>query len=231
MQLKCAIIDDDSLFTQIIENYLLHVDSIHLEGIYHNPTEALNKINFNEVDFIFLDMEMPGMNGISFLNSLLVVPPIVVVSGKKTYGVDAFEYNALDYLHKPVSNARFLKSIGKIKSYFEKTKISQNFIQENIFIKHEGIHIRLAVHDINIIRANDNDITLVANGKTYKTHLRLKDIYEMLPHNEFMQIHRSFIVQLSKIDKVDGEVIEINGRTIPVSRTYLNELYERLRIK
>ena|ERR1700740_3553914 len=231
MQLKCAIIDDDSLFTQVIEHYLSTVDVIHLDGIYHDATEALNKINFNEIDFLFLDMEMPGMDGISFLNSLTVVPPIVVVSGKKTYGADAFEYNAIDYLHKPVSNARFLKSINKIKAHFEKTKAPQTSIQQNIFIKHEGIHLRLVVSDINIIRANDNDVTLVANGKSYKTHLRLKDIYEMLPQTEFMQVHRSFIVQLSKIDKVDGEVIEVSGRTIPVSRTYLSELYERLRIK
>ncbi|HKC68759.1 MAG TPA: LytTR family DNA-binding domain-containing protein [Bacteroidia bacterium] len=231
MQLKCAIIDDDSLFTQIIEHYLESVDTIHLEGVYHDPTEALNKINFNEIDFLFLDMEMPGMSGISFLNSLPVVPSIIVVSGKKTYGADAFEYNALDYLHKPISNERFLKSINKIKAHFEKTKAPQTTIQQNIFIKHEGIHIRLAINDINVIRANDNDVTIVANGKSYKTHLRLKDIYEMLPQTEFMQVHRSFIVQLSKIDKVDGEVIEINSRTIPVSRTYLSELYERLRIK
>jgi two-component system LytT family response regulator len=231
MHLKCAIIDDDSLFTQIIEHYLSSVDMIHVDGIYHDPTEALNKINFNEIDFLFLDMEMPGMSGISFLNSLTVVPPIVVVSGKKSYGVDAFEYNAIDYLHKPISNARFLKAVSKIKMFFEKTKAPETSLEQNIFIKHEGIHIRLAVNDINIIRANDNDITVVANGKSYKTHLRLKDIYELLPQTEFMQVHRSFIVQLSKIDKVDGEVIEINGRTIPVSRTYLSKLYERLRIK
>ncbi|HXU27324.1 MAG TPA: LytTR family DNA-binding domain-containing protein [Bacteroidia bacterium] len=231
MQLKCAIIDDDSLFTQVIEHYLSSVDVIHLDGIYHNGAEALNKINFNEIDFLFLDMEMPGMDGISFLKSLAVMPPIVIVSGKKTYGVDAFEYNAIDYLHKPISNARFLKSVNKIRAHFEKSKLPQTSIQQNIFIKHEGIHLRLVVNDIYIIRANDNDVTLVANGKSYKTHLRLKDIYEMLPQDEFMQVHRSFIVQLSKIDKVDGEVIEVNGRTIPVSRTYLSELYERLRIK
>lgn len=231
MQLKCAIIDDDALFTQVIEHYISNIDFVQLEGTYLSPNEALAKINFNEIDFLFLDMEMPGMNGITFLNSLAVVPPIVIVSGNKTYGVDAFEYNALDYLHKPISYERFLKSINKIKAFFEKAKAPETSLQKNIFIKHEGVHIRIAISDIHIIRANDNDVTVVANGKSYKTHLRLKDIYEMLPQSEFMQIHRSFIVQLSKIDKVDGEVIEINGRTIPVSRTYLNELYERLRIK
>jgi two-component system LytT family response regulator len=231
MLLKCAIIDDDPLFTQIIEHYLAGVDCIEVVGIYHNSTEALNKINFNELDLLYLDVEMPGMNGLEFLNSLTVIPPLILVSGKKTYGVDAFDYNAIDYLHKPISHARFLKSISKVKSHFEKSKITETLNQQNIFIKHDGIHIRLAVSDIFLVRANDNDVTVVTNGRSYKTHLRLKDIYDMLPQKDFMQVHRSFIVQLSKIDKVDGEVIEINSRTIPVSRTYINELYERLKIK
>jgi two-component system, LytTR family, response regulator len=231
MLLKCAIIDDDPIFTQVISHYLSGVDIIKLSGIYHSPTDALNQINFKEVDFLYLDVEMPEMNGLTFLNSLTIIPPIVIVSSKKKYGVEAFEFNALDYLHKPVSHARFLKSANKVKTYFEKVKVSEVSAQQNIFIKYDGVHLRLAVNDISIIRANDNDVTLFANGKSYKTHLRLKDIYDMLPQNEFMQVHRSFIVQLSKIDKVDGEVIEINTRTIPVSRTYLSELYERLNIK
>jgi two-component system LytT family response regulator len=174
---------------------------------------------------------MPGMTGFEFLKSLTIIPPTVLVSGKKTYGVDAFEYNAIDYLYKPVSHARFLKSVNKVKAHFEKIKPAETLNPKNIFIKHEGIHLRLLIDDIFMVRANDNDITIVANGKSYKTHLRLRDMYDMLPQIGFMQVHRSFIVQLSKIDKVDGEVIEINGRNIPVSRTYINELYKRLRIK
>jgi DNA-binding LytR/AlgR family response regulator len=231
MLLKCAIIDDDPLFTRIIEHYLSGMDSIDVTGVYHNPAEALNKINFRDVDFLYLDVEMPGMTGLEFLTSLTVIPPVVLVSGKKTYGVDAFEFNAMDYLHKPVSHARFMKSVGKVKAHFEKSMAPANLGQKNIFIKHDGIHIRLSVDDILLVRANDNDVTIVTHGRSYKTHLRLKDIYDMLPQTDFMQVHRSFIVQLSKIDKVDGEVIEINSRTIPVSRTYIHELYERLKIK
>jgi len=231
MLLKCAIIDDDPLFTQIIEHYLHEVDIVEAVGIYHNPSEALNKINFKEIDFLYLDIEMPGITGIEFLNSLTVMPPVVFVSGKNIYGADAFEYNAIDYLYKPVSHARFLKSVDKVKSNFEKSKPVEVLGQQNIFIKYDGIHLRLPIDDIFMVRANDNDVTIITNGKPYKTHLRLKDIYDMLPQKDFMQVHRSFVVQLSKIDKVDGEVIEVNGKTIPVSRTYINELYERLKIK
>lgn len=231
MTLKCAIIDDDPFFTQLISHYLSHVESIECTGIYHTPFEALNKINFQEIDFLFLDIEMPEMNGLEFIESLTTLPPIVFVSAKKTYGVDAFDNNAIDYLYKPVSFARFLKCVNKIKMHFEHLKTNGSGKQQNIFIKHNGIHIRLAIEDIFMIRAHDNDVTLNTNIRSYKTHLRLKDIYDMLPLSDFMQVHRSFIVQLAKIDKVDGEIIEINGRTIPVSRTYLGELYERLKIK
>lgn len=231
MLIKCAIVDDDPLFTQIMEHYLEEMDFIEITGIYHDSKEALQKINFSEIDLLLLDVEMPGITGLEFLNSLTVIPALVLVSGKKNYGADAFEYNAIDYLCKPVSHARFLKCVNKIKAHFEKSRMPELPGQQNIFIKHDGIHLRLSVDDILIVRANDNDVTLITNGRTYKTHLRLKDINDMLPQNAFMQVHRSFIVQLSKIDKVDGEVIEVNSRTIPVSRTYIKELYERLKIK
>jgi DNA-binding LytR/AlgR family response regulator len=231
MILKCVIIDDDPLFTKILEQYLSGLDSVEIKGIYQSPTAALNKINFQEINFLFLDVEMPDMTGLEFLNSLDVVPPFVLVSSKKTYGVDAFEYNAIDYLYKPVSQARFLKSINKVKSYFKKKEINSPIDWQNIFIKHNGVHERLSMDDILIIRANDNEVAIITIGKTYKTNSRLKDIYDDLPQNKFMQVHRSFIIQISKIDKVDGEVVEIGGRNIPISRTYINELYERLKIK
>ena len=231
MILKCAIIDDDPFFTELISHYLSKVEGIKCCGIYHTAFDALNKINFQDIDFLFLDIEMPDMNGLEFIKNLNTFTAIVFVSGKKTYGVDAFDNNAIDFLYKPVSFARFLKCINKTKMHFELIKSVTQTKQQNIFIKHNGIHIRLAVEDIFVIRAHNNDVTLNTNVRSYKTHLRLKDIYEMLPLNDFMQVHRSYIVQLAKIDKVDGEIIEINGRNIPVSRTYLEELYERLKIR
>jgi DNA-binding LytR/AlgR family response regulator len=229
--LKCAIIDDDRLFTRLIEHFATDTNTLQLVGVYNSSVVALNKINFAEIDLLYLNVEMPGMTGLEFLNSLAKAPPVILVSGKKTYGADAFEYNAIDYLHKPVSHERFLKSVSKAKLHFDKLNISDTTNQKHLFIKYDKMHIRLSMDDISIIRANDNDVSITTNGKCYKTHARFKDIRGMLPQKHFMQVHRSFIVQLSKIDKVDGEVIEINGRTIPVSRTYLKELYERLKIK
>lgn len=229
--LTCAILDDDPLFTGILESYLSKVGTVTIKGIYHNSLEARSRINFDEIDFLFLDMEMPGMSGIEFLNSLTEVPALVIVSGKTTYGADAFENNAIDYLCKPVSFARFLKSVNKVQTHLEKAKVTDTTASKNIFVKHNGVHIRIPVSDISIVRAQDNDVNIIIGDKTYKVHLKLKDVYDMLPAKEFMQVHRSFIVQLSKIDKVDGEVIEINNRTIPVSRTYISELYDKLKIR
>ncbi|MGZ3862235.1 MAG: LytR/AlgR family response regulator transcription factor [Bacteroidia bacterium] len=229
--IKCVVIDDDRLFTRLMEHFLTGMDDIILTGVYNDSSDALAKVNFSDTDLLFLNAEMPGITGVDFLNSLVTIPPLILVSGKKIYAADAFEYNAIDYLHKPLSHDRFLKAMNKARQVFEKAHIPPVSNPKNIFIKHDKVHLRLSVDDIQLVRANDNDISIVTAVKTYKTHLRLKDIYSILPRQDFMQVHRSFIVQLAKIDKVDGEVIEVNKRTVPVSRTYINELYERLRIK
>lgn len=229
--IKCVVIDDDRLFIRLMKHFLSEIGVVKLTGVYNDASEALAKINFQEVDLLFLNVEMPGMTGIDFLNSLVRIPPLILVSGKKVYAANAFEYNAIDYLHKPLTYERFLRSFSKARQFIETAGTSDRQYPKNIFIKHDKIHLRLCVDDIQLVRANDNDVTIVTSMRTYKAHLRLKDIYCILPQKEFMQVHRSFIVQLSKIDKVDGEVIEVNKRNIPVSRTYINELYERLKIK
>ncbi|MGZ3903517.1 MAG: LytR/AlgR family response regulator transcription factor [Bacteroidia bacterium] len=228
--IRCVVIDDDRLFTRLMRHFLAEISVVKLIGIYNDAAEALAKINFQEVDLLFLNVEMPGMSGMDFLNSLVTIPPLILVSGKKAYAANAFEYNAIDYLHKPLTHERFLRSVNKARKFLEAQHTSGAHAK-NIFIKHDKIHLRLCVDDIHLVRASDNDVTIVTAVKTYKAHLRLKDIYCILPQKDFMQVHRSFIVQLSKIDKVDGEVIEVNKRNIPVSRTYINELYERLNIK
>lgn len=229
--IRCIVIDDDRLFTRLVGHFVSNLDNAELTGSYNDPADALTKINFAEVDLLFLNVEMPGFNGLDFLNSLAIIPPLILISGKKIYAAEAFERNAIDYLHKPVSYERFLKAFNKAKQFLEGAATNTTLNPKNIFIKHDRMHLRLCVEDIHLVRANDNDVSIVTAMKTYKTHLRLKDVYSILPPTDFMQVHRSFIVQLAKIDKVDGEVIEVNKRTVPVSRTYINELYRRLRIK
>ena len=231
MLLKCAVIDDDKLFTKVLEHYIEKVDFLELAGVYHDANTAL-QINFGKIDFLFLDVELPGISGLEFLQSLTVRPPAIIVSQKKEYGADAFDNDSIDYLHKPVSLTRFLKATNKVRKYFEDAKKPETRgKQASIFIRQDRIWIRIPVIDILYIKADNNDVLIKTYDKVYKTHNRMRDIISQLPEKDFVQVHRSYIVQLDKIDKVDGEIIEINSRTIPVSKTYLKEMYRRLNIR
>ncbi|MCB0408800.1 MAG: response regulator transcription factor [Flavobacteriales bacterium] len=229
MAIKCVIIDDDKVFTQILEHYIEKVDFIELKKVYHSSSKAFNEIDFEDIDLIYLDMEIPDMHGLDFLKAIPIKPAIVFVSKDNTYGPEAFEYEAIDYLHKPISFSRFLKSCNKLKSHFN-GQITPEKNDNNFFIRHEGLWQKLKLDDIGIIKADNNYVIIITDNNKYRTNIKLKEIENKLPQHQFMQVHRSYIVQLNKITRIDGEVIEVNGKTIPVSRTYLSELYKRLNI-
>lgn len=230
MLLRCVIIDDDSVFTNIIEHYISKIDFMELTHKYPDADSAAASLDFNKVDLLFLDIEMPGMSGIEFLNSLPVVPPVIIVSRKKDYGVEAFEHDSIDYLHKPVSFPRFAKAANKARNFFEHASRPERNNKDSLFVRQERMWIRIPMSEILYVKADDNDVIIKMPDKTYKTHAKLMDIYSQLPQKDFLQVHRSYIVQLQKIDKIDGEVIEISSRPIPVSKAHMKELQERLNI-
>lgn len=231
MKIKCAIIDDDKVFTKILEHYISKVDFLEHQQTFYNSAEAFNKINTNETDLIFLDMEMPEMNGLEFLEALSAKPALVFVSRNKAYGPEAFENDALDYLHKPILLNRFLKCSAKIKDHFVKKSGGLDPKNGDIFIKQDGMWQKISLQTIGYIKADNNNVIVVTDHDKHRTNIKLKNMVDKLPENEFMQVHRSYVVRLNKITKVDGEIIEINNKTIPVSKPYMNELYNRLKLR
>jgi DNA-binding LytR/AlgR family response regulator len=203
---------------------------MELVGKYADANSAAATLDFNQIDLVFLDIEMPGMNGLEFLNSLSVAPPVIIVSRKKEYGVDAFDHDSIDYLHKPVSLPRFMKAANKARKFFEQANRPESSNRDSLFVRQERMWVRIPVTEILYVKADDNDVIIKAPDKTYKTRSKLAEIYKQLSKKDFMQVHRSYIVQLQKIDKIDGEILEINTRTIPVSKTHIKELRERLNI-
>jgi DNA-binding LytR/AlgR family response regulator len=232
MKLKCAIIEDDPVFCSILQHFVEGEELLDPIGIYHSADEALAELDHHRPDLLFLDVELPGMSGMELLGKLTFSPPVVIVSQRKEYGADAFEYECIDYLCKPVNVARFKKAVHKVRKYFEKQLSVKpgDSQRDSLFIRQDRMWVRLPVNDILYVRADNNDVIVKTRERTYKAHSKLRDIYEQLPKLDFLQVHRSYIVQLNKIDKVDGEVIEVNARTIPVSKTYLKEMYKRLNI-
>jgi DNA-binding LytR/AlgR family response regulator len=230
MKLKCAITEDDKVFCDLLQHYIEGEESLETIGIYHAADEALAELDQHRPDLIFLDVELPGMSGIELLRKLPFAPPVVIVSQRREYGADAFEHNCIDFLSKPLSIERFKRSMTRITEYFDREHAGPQKERDSLFIRQDRMWVRLPVNDILYVRADNNDVIVKTSDRTYKTHSKLRDIYEQLPKPGFLQVHRSYIVQLNKIDKVDGEVIEVNARTIPVSKTYLREMYKRLNI-
>lgn len=230
MLLRCAIIDDDEVFSKTLEHYLEKIDFMEPAGIFPDAEAASKDMDLSKVDLIFLDVEMPGMSGLEFLKKIPNAPPVIVVSAKKEYGVEAFDLDCIDYLYKPVSYARFLKAASKARKFFEQTNSHQKINKDSLYIRQDRMWIRIPVNDIFYVKADDNDVIIKVSDKSYKTHAKLSYIFNMLPHKDFMQVHRSYLVSLPKIEKIDGEIIEINARTIPVSKSHVKELHERLNI-
>lgn len=230
MTLRCAIVDDDSVFVKLLEHYLSKVTFMKLTEKYMDANSASLSLDFNKIDLLFLDVEMPGMSGLEFLDTLPVIPPVIFVSKKKEYGVEAFDHDSIDYLHKPVSFPRFLVAVNKAKIYFRNSHKPANNNKESLFIRKDRMWVRIPINEISYIKADDNDVIIKASEKIYKTNVKLMDIYSRLPRNNFMQVHRSYLVNLQKIDKIDGEIIEINSRSIPVSKLRIKELHRRLNI-
>lgn len=225
MIIRCVIIDDDEIATEVLRQYISKTEVLNLTGTYSGSRAAINQIDLDGTDLIFLDVEMPEMSGLEFLESYSRLPPVIITSQKKEYGADAFNYNVIDYLHKPFSYARFLKAVNKAQAYFTELRPAEH---ENLFVKIDRTWTKIPVKDIIRLRA-DNDYVLIYTAKEkYKVLTSLKNIFDRLPKKDFMQVHRSHIVQLNEIDSMDGELIEINNRLLPVSKTYIKELHERL---
>ncbi|MBD3637528.1 MAG: response regulator transcription factor [Crocinitomicaceae bacterium] len=231
MLLNTLILDDDKVFSDIMEHYVSKVKFLHHLGTYKTTSDLINSGKLDETDLLFLDIELPMMNGLEFLEMMGdKAPAVIIISSKKEYGVEAFEYDVLDYLHKPVSFSRFMKSANRASTILKKELLSKPH-NDHFFIRTDGLWIRMPFEDVSLVKGDNNQVIIKTKNERINSPMRLKDIMEKLPKTKFMQVHRSYIIHLDKITKVDGEVIVVDNKTVPVSKTYIKELYERLNIE
>jgi len=196
--------------------------------------EAINYLkNEEEIHLIFLDIEMPEMNGIEFLNSLKNPPQIIIVSGKGKYAIDAFEYNVTDYLLKPVNYPRFYKAIDKATARFEQNKVHL-VGKDEIFIKKNSTLVRLKYDDILWVEALENYVIFNTFKEKYTIHFTMKAIEQKLPSNKFTRVHRSYIVNTSSIDVIEDNAIIIKtddgSKNIPIGKSYKDKLMKDINL-
>ncbi len=226
MRLTCVALDDEPLALQIIAQYCGSIDFINLQKVFTNPDEAKIYIEQNQVDILFLDIQMPDINGIQFYKSLSEKPVVIFTTAFKDYAAEGFNIDAVDYLLKPYSNERFLKAIQKAKEYIE--FLSDQDLQHNsIFVKCNNEMVKINLKNIEYIEALDDYIKIYIKPYPVLTLMTLKGVMEKLPAQLFARVHRSYIVPLNRIEKFSRNKIQIAGKEIPIGSSYA-DIYEKL---
>ena len=219
--IRCIAIDDEPLALQLVTQYCEKVPFLHLKKVFTNPDEATIFLHQNQVDLIFLDIQMPDISGLQFYKNLSVSnkPQVVFTTAFKDYAVDGFNVDAVDYLLKPFEFDRFLKAVYKAKEYMEFLS-SQDLQMSSIFIKANYEMMKINLKDIDLIEALDDYIKLYIKPTPILTLMTLKSIQEKLPAKEFIRIHRSYIIPIAKVEKFSKSKVFVSGKELPIGTSY-----------
>ena len=230
---QCLIVDDEPVAREILENHLKKISAANIVASCKNAMEAFTFMNSQKIDLIFLDINMPEISGLSFAKSINKNIKIIFTTAYREYAVDGFDLQAVDYLLKPISFERLLQSINKyldenIRVNIDEEKEVIVDTSDFIFVRSDRKMIKINFSDINYIESLSDYIKIYLTDKTIVTRETITSIEAKLPKKDFIRVHRSFIVSISKIDLFTNEYIELGKNVIPISRTYKNDVISRL---
>jgi DNA-binding LytR/AlgR family response regulator len=236
--MKCIIIEDEVPAQEILISYIGKVDDLELLAVYNSALKANKLLQTNSVDIVFLDINLPSISGIDYIKTLKKTPWIIMTTAYSKYAVESFEYDAIiDYLVKPFGFERFLKSINKIESRQRSTPQKQQFQSievvskddDYVFINVDKTLHRIDLNDIMYVESDRNYVTIVTEKVKLPIIDSLKRWTSYLEQDNYIQIHRSFIVNINYIDKLTATVVYINKQKIPVGKTYKEALFDRVK--
>jgi DNA-binding LytR/AlgR family response regulator len=220
------------LARECIANYVKEVDFLQLVGTGSNPVELTSLLHEHEVDLVFLDIQMPVLNGIEFLKMAQNPPMVIITTAYPSYALEGFQLDVLDYMVKPITFNRFFKGVSKAKDYHQllvrSTTPQPKAEEDHFFIKCDYKYERIYFDDILYVQAMQNYITLYTTKGKYMTLLYLKNVEEKLDKQAFIRVHKSFIVAVSKIESIENNEIIIQSFRIPISRNYHEEVIGRV---
>ncbi len=239
--MKCIIIDDEPLAIDIIEEYCSKLDFIEVVGTFTNPLDAITVIKGSNVDLIFCDIQMPQISGIDFITSLDNRPLFIFTTAYSQYAVEGFDLNAVDYLVKPIPYHRFIKAVSRAKEFLSKKEkpmegnvfSSVGEITEAkkfIFVKAEYESIKINLDDIEYIQGLKDylKIHILNTNKTILTLMNFKEILDKLPSNQFLRVHKSYVVNVNSIKTVQRNRIVINDIRIPIGDSHKADFFSAL---
>ena len=231
--MDCIVVDDSLVARKALTTLIAQVGYLNLKKECSTPLDAYNYLKTEHVDLIFLDIEMPGMTGIELVKNLKNRPIIILISSKKEYAVEAFELNVADYILKPVSLARFMVALDKAKEIYDhkdkKVELGERD-QDYIFVRSNSVLAKIKLNDIQYVQAYGDYVKIFTKEKQNLVHCTLKSIEEKLASTKFYRLHRSYIVAVDHIEKIEENDAYIGKQPIPIGEQYKKELLAKLNL-
>lgn len=222
MKIKCIITDDEPIARKGLRGYIEKVDFLTLAGECEDAVQLNTILKTQQVDLVFLDIEMPEMTGLELLSNLISPPKIIIVSAYEQYALKGYEFNVVDYLLKPVSFDRFIKSVNRIHDLLQTGSKEEN---DYIFVKSNKLLKKILFKDILYIESMENYVVIQTVSCKEVVYTTLKQLYESLPEDIFQQTHRSYIVNIEKVTAIDGNQLTISSYKIPVARNFRDIIF------
>lgn len=230
--IRCIVIDDEPLARECIEKYVAEVDFLTLVATGNNPLELTRLLGTYSPDLIFLDIQMPVMNGIDFLKLSRNLPMVIITTAYPEYALESFQLDVMDYLVKPILFTRFLQAVNKAKDYQSLLTRSTLDVQasealaEFFFVKCGHTFERIYYGELVYVEAMENYVTLITLKGKFITQLPLKNVEQYLNGHPFIRVHKSFIVSIPKIESIENNEISIQSYRIPISRHYRDHVMD-----
>ena len=218
MKLKCIITDDEPIARKGLQSYVERINFLELVGVCEDAVQLNNQLKSQQADLLFLDIEMPYMTGIELLNSLSNPPKVIITSAYAEYAIKGYDLEVSDYLLKPISFDRFLKAVNKV--YDQLISSQTPVVQDYLFVKTSLKLEKIRFNDMRFIEGVENYVAIYTSDGKIITHTTLRTILQKLPPERFVQVHKSYLVNIDKIDSIEGNLLGIGKNKIPLSRTY-----------
>lgn len=233
MKLKCIIVDDEPIARKVLQEYIEDIDFLELAGVAENPLKANSILGQQQIDLVFLDINMPRLTGIQFLRVSSNLPMVIMTTAYAEYAAESFELDVMDYLVKPFSFERFLKACNRARDYHllknpENLTGASNAVANYFFVKCDGIIEKVLYSDLVYVEAMLNYIVLHTETKKMMVYLTIKSIAEQLPSEIFLKVHKSYIINLHKVTSIQGYEISLGNAKVTISQNFYEKVMKEI---
>ena len=227
MTIKCVITDDEPVARKGLQSYVERVDFLELTGVCEDAIQLNTLLKSQQPDLLLLDIEMPYLSGLDLLATLANPPKVIITSAYEQYALKGYEFNVSDYLLKPISFERFLKAVNKVYDAVQKEEGTVE-ADKHIFVKYERQIKKIYLKEILFVEGEENYVYIYTLSGKVMVRSTMKHILESLPESNFLQIHKSYVVNVAHISNVEGNMLGIGEYKVPIARNYREEVFNRI---